>query len=236
MWSAPIGVPSATLNFTRNEACVQFDAQFILFERGSSAAAAQGQIQDTPGHVAQQDERKPALAASKNHVLWASDRSSYPTGPYFLGVSDDCSLCTWAGAPNGPGQPHPPLEKAVWCGSRGPCPSTGTNADATRGGSGVVAAAATAVGTTAAADRRRLARGAASANAGSGGFPATCSLASWRSRGMDRRSVVADPMIEGGGASGDGGGGEWWRLRAGSPALQLGFRQLNVSQAGPRPL
>jgi hypothetical protein len=53
---------------------------------------------------------------------------------------------------------------------------------------------------------------------------------------MDRRSVVADPMIEGGGASGDGGGGEWWRLRAESPALRLGFRQLNVSHAGPRPL
>ena len=59
------------------------------------------------------------------------------------------------------------------------------------------------------------------------GFPTDCSLASWQKLGFDRHSVVADPMIA------DPQGGDW-RLLAGSPALKLGFAQLNVSAAGPR--
>ena len=49
LWSAPIGSPSASMNFTINEACIQFDAQFVIFERG------------TP-----------------NRVLWAADKASSP--------------------------------------------------------------------------------------------------------------------------------------------------------------
>jgi hypothetical protein len=51
---------------------------------------------------------------------------------------------------------------------------------------------------------------------------------SWKTQGMDIDSVVANPRIAGA-ASGD------WRLQAGSPALKLGFAQLNISTVGPRP-
>ena len=44
---------------------------------------------------------------------------------------------------------------------------------------------------------------------------------------MDALSVVADPMIV------DAKNGNW-QLNANSPALALGFIQLNVSAAGPR--
>ena len=166
LWSAPIGSPTASLNFSTNEACIQNDAQFIIFER----------------------------ATPRNRILWAADKASMPAGPYFAAVGDDCSFCTWAGSPNGPGQPHPSLAKAVWCGFRGPCPVGGGATSSTEG------------------------------------FPTTCSMASWQARGQDIRSVVTDPMIAAGPGAGE------WRLRPGSPALKLGFAQLNVSRAGPRPV
>lgn len=55
------------------------------------------------------------------------------------------------------------------------------------------------------------------------GFPTDCSLASWQARGFDKDSVVADPMIA-----------SDWSLLPDSPALKLGFVQLDVEGAGPR--
>ena len=49
----------------------------------------------------------------------------------------------------------------------------------------------------------------------------------WREMGFDQHSVVADPLFVDP-AQGD------YRLRAGSPALQLGFEQLPFDRMGPR--
>lgn len=58
----------------------------------------------------------------------------------------------------------------------------------------------------------------------SAAFPTDCSLKQWQGLGMDLDSVVADPMIN----------TQSWQLEQGSPALKLGFKQLNLSMVGPR--
>jgi hypothetical protein len=55
-------------------------------------------------------------------------------------------------------------------------------------------------------------------------FPTDCTLKQWQNLGMDLDSVVADPMID----------TQTWQLKPGSPALKLGFKQLNLSTVGPR--
>ena len=179
LWSAPIGRPSEGLDFRKNEACLQFDAQFVIFEPGNQ-----------PGE--------------RNHVLWAADKTSQPVGSYFAAVGDDCSLCTWSGSPNGPGRAHPSFKDAIWCAFKGPCPRKITNPPPH--------------------PRRQFFRNNSDRSTA---FPTSCSLASWQKRGMDALSVVADPMIV------DAKNGNW-QLNANSPALALGFIQLNVSAAGPR--
>ncbi|MCF7762268.1 MAG: right-handed parallel beta-helix repeat-containing protein [Verrucomicrobia bacterium] len=54
------------------------------------------------------------------------------------------------------------------------------------------------------------------------------SLEQWRQRGHDLHSVVADPLFEAP-EKGD------FRLRSISPALQMGFRPIDMSSVGPRP-
>jgi hypothetical protein len=58
-------------------------------------------------------------------------------------------------------------------------------------------------------------------------FPTDCTLKSWQGMGRDLHSVVGDPKIKGP-ETGD------WTLDPGSPALALGFEQLNVTDVGPR--
>eukprot|EP01062_Namystynia_karyoxenos_P050446 TRINITY_DN3922_c0_g1_i1.p1 TRINITY_DN3922_c0_g1~~TRINITY_DN3922_c0_g1_i1.p1 ORF type:complete len:697 (+),score=175.02 TRINITY_DN3922_c0_g1_i1:103-2091(+) len=54
-----------------------------------------------------------------------------------------------------------------------------------------------------------------------------CSLASWRQRGQDTASVIADPLLT------DPDRGDF-SLRPGSPALKLGFKPIDTSSVGPR--
>lgn len=60
-------------------------------------------------------------------------------------------------------------------------------------------------------------------------FPTDCTLEAWRRMGRDLHSVVGDPQI----ASPPTGD---WRLLPSSPALKLGFKQVNVTDVGPRTL
>ena len=50
----------------------------------------------------------------------------------------------------------------------------------------------------------------------------------WRKSGQDRDSVMADPLFV------DPGNFNF-KLRPNSPALKLGFRQIDMSTVGPRP-
>ena len=50
----------------------------------------------------------------------------------------------------------------------------------------------------------------------------------WLAEGKDHHSIYADPMFV------DPGRFDF-RLQPGSPALKLGFRQIDLSQVGPRP-
>jgi len=52
-------------------------------------------------------------------------------------------------------------------------------------------------------------------------------LRRWQRRGHDRQSVLRDPLFV------DAGAGDFG-LRSGSPALRLGFRQIDLSSVGPR--
>ena len=209
LWSAPIGRPSPGLDFRKNQACLQFDAELIVFEPASQ-----------PGQ--------------RNKILWASDKNAEPVGPYFASVGNDCSLCTWPGAPNGPGQPHPPFATAIWCGFQGPCPSGQDVGFGT-----TLRPRSQGLGSTPRPRRGSSTRG--SSNRGDDAddtdamalyrdevFPSSCSFASWQRRGMDVHSVVADPMIA-------DPTHDDWQLNASSPALALGFIQLNLSAVGPRP-
>lgn len=61
-------------------------------------------------------------------------------------------------------------------------------------------------------------------------FPSTqapTSFAEWQASGRDAGSVVADPLIA------DAAAGNW-SLLPGSPALAMGFQQVDVSDVGPR--
>jgi parallel beta-helix repeat protein len=49
----------------------------------------------------------------------------------------------------------------------------------------------------------------------------------WRAMGFDRHSVLADPLFV-------NPGDEDFRLRADSPALQMGFQPIDVTSMGPR--
>ena len=184
-------------------------------------------------------------------MLWAADKASQPTGSYFAAVGNDCSLCTWPGSPNGPDQPHSAFDRAVWCAYKGPCPDTTSTA------SGYIPLRSetqfeTTHGQT--YDQSYEERVGQTINQRSSNFPTSCSLKSWQNLGMDVHSVsptphniiilgrwsspdysggacdlqvVADPMIANA-AQGD------WTLLTGSPALQRGFIQLNLSKVGPR--
>lgn len=52
-------------------------------------------------------------------------------------------------------------------------------------------------------------------------------LEEWRERGQDLKSLIADPQFE-------NPGNYDFRLRKGSPALELGFQPLDAAEAGPR--
>lgn len=52
----------------------------------------------------------------------------------------------------------------------------------------------------------------------------------WQKLGMDLDSVVADPKI----IDPVAGGPRGWQLHPDSPALKLGFKQLDLSMVGPR--
>ena len=54
------------------------------------------------------------------------------------------------------------------------------------------------------------------------------SLAAWRKLGQDVHSIVADPKFR-------NVAGRDFRLKAGSPALRIGFRPIDLSDVGPRP-
>eukprot|EP01048_Picozoa_sp_COSAG05_P035986 COSAG05_NODE_15950_length_357_cov_0.794574_1_plen_101_part_00 len=68
-----------------------------------------------------------------------------------------------------------------------------------------------------------------------GGASALQTLAEWQARGVhdgklggqDKHSVVADPQFV------DGARHDY-TLKAGSPALGLGFKQIDISKVGPR--
>jgi hypothetical protein len=77
LWSAPYSKPPKGLNFSANQACLQFDAQLCVFERGSP----------------------------HNTILWCAEKSSHPAHPYFAAVGDDCSFCIWGGSPVDPHPP-----------------------------------------------------------------------------------------------------------------------------------
>ena len=53
------------------------------------------------------------------------------------------------------------------------------------------------------------------------------SLAEWRAKGLDRHSLIADPLLV------DPDNGDF-TLKPESPAFKLGFRPLDVNNAGPR--
>ena len=55
------------------------------------------------------------------------------------------------------------------------------------------------------------------------------SLEEWQRLGYDHHSIVADPMFE------DPANGNF-KLKPGSPALKLGFRQIDTSKIGIRPI
>ena len=55
-----------------------------------------------------------------------------------------------------------------------------------------------------------------------------CTWEQWLAEGKDHHSIYADPMFV------DPGRFDF-RLKPGSPALKLGFRQIDLSQVGPRP-
>lgn len=61
-----------------------------------------------------------------------------------------------------------------------------------------------------------------------GAYPTDCPLKDWQSRGQDAHSVVADPLFK------DPDNGDF-TLAAGSPALKLGFKNIDTSTIGPRP-
>lgn len=49
----------------------------------------------------------------------------------------------------------------------------------------------------------------------------------WRKRGQDRESIIADPLFV-------NAGNYDFRLKPGSPALELGFQQIDMTSVGPR--
>lgn len=122
-------------------------------------------------------------------------------------LGDDCSFCTYGGPGSAPPKrgAHPPVDEAIWCGFKGPCKAKQT---------------------TSRAAGRAAAAGAL--ESGTAGFPTDCTLEQWQKLGMDLDSRVADPKIVNPVA--DSG----WQLAPDSPALALGFQQLNLSAVGPR--
>jgi hypothetical protein len=53
------------------------------------------------------------------------------------------------------------------------------------------------------------------------------SFSEWKASGQDAGSIIADPLFV-------NAGNFDFRLRSGSPALQRGFRQINMTTVGPR--
>jgi hypothetical protein len=147
----------------------------------------------------------PSSSTTKERILQCTDNVTHPGGRYFAQLGDDCSFCTYGGPGAAPPKRgvHPPVEQAIWCGFKGPCP--------------VVAALATNTTNPPTLE-------ATTSNT----FPTDCTLKQWQKLGMDLDSLVADPKISHPGA----GGG--WQLDADSPALKLGFKQLDLSTVGPR--
>jgi hypothetical protein len=140
-------------------------------------------------------------------ILECTDNVTHPTGPYFAQLGDDCSFCTYGGPGSAPPKrgAHPPVDEAIWCGFKGPCKAKQT---------------------TSRAAGRAAAAGAL--ESGTAGFPTDCTLEQWQKLGMDLDSRVADPKIVNPVA------GSGWQLAPDSPALALGFQQLNLSAVGPR--
>lgn len=142
----------------------------------------------------------PGNSTTQERILYCTDNVTHPTGQYYAQLGDDCSFCTYGGPGAAPPRRgvHPPIDKAIWCGFKGPCPGEAHALLTT--GTGL---------------------------ATSSGFPTDCTLKQWQKLGMDLDSVVADPKIIDPVAGG-------WQLHPDSPALKLGFKQLDLSMVGPR--
>ena len=140
-----------------------------------------------------------------NRILECADNVTHPTGKYYAQLGDDCSFCTYGG----PGSAPP---------KRGAHPPLET---------------AIWCGFQGPCQTKRTLAGiqpeAFESIAGLAvSFPTDCTLDQWQKLGMDRHSRVADPKISNPVA------GSAWQLEPDSPALALGFQQLNLSAVGPR--
>jgi hypothetical protein len=160
----------------------------------------------------QSDGNLCVYARGASAATWCSMQTRPGAGPFHLGMQGDGNLCV-----------HDASESVVWCANTEAFPTghyfaqisddcsfcvyEGSHPDTSKpiwcGSQGPC--------------KKEL-----------GDFPSDCSLDSWRQRGQDLKSQIADPLLN------DPERGDF-SLRAGSPALAMGFKQIDTSSVGPRP-